>query len=273
MKVVGCVVALLLSGCIVYQMDKTPPCEGLSDAAKAECKFKPKCLLKCEMKVPVPRHSVWGKEMPQWTVYGDWTASALVARQREITSSLIEESELFAECREDLDQIPAEDEIRIQFNSECEYNQHEDGSGQTAVVFSLGLYPAVCFERTFRYAVIVNNGLGLTRKYRFAEIIRDRRGLLCACALVAGCESSSYENTFVALNRKVMNNLFVKMQQDGFFSSEGRDKAAAAKADAAETLKKNAAARHKELEDLKKAGIITEAEFAAEVKKLEGAGK
>ena len=25
----------LLSGCIVYQMDKTPPCDGLSDAARA----------------------------------------------------------------------------------------------------------------------------------------------------------------------------------------------------------------------------------------------
>ena len=63
------------------------------------------------------------------------------------------------------------------------------------------------------------------------------------------------------------------MQRDGFFSAEGRDKAAAAKADVVEAAKKTVAARRKELENLKKAGIIDEAEFAAEMKKLEGAGK
>ena len=40
-----------------------------------------------------------------------------------------------------------------------------------------------------------------------------------------------------------------------------------------EIAKKTVVARRKELEDLKKAGIIDEAEFAAEMKKLEGAGK
>ena len=263
----------LLSGCIVYQMDKTPPCDGLSDAARAECKFRPKCLLSCETKAQIPRHPVWGKEMPNHSVYGSWTASSLVERQREVVSTLIEESDLFAECQDDAGRMPKGDEVLIQVNCEYEYNHTEDARGQMAVTFSLGLYPGVCFEGTFRYVIAVTSGLGLTCKYRFAEIIRDRRGLLCACALVAGCESSSYEDTFVALNRKVMNNLFAKMQQDGFFSAEGLDKAAAAKADVVEAAKKTVAARRKELEDLKKAGIIDETEYAAEVKKLEGAGK
>ena len=90
--------------------------------------------------------------------------------------------------------------------------------------------------------------------------------------LALSCETSEAP-VILEMQRNVVLQCLEKMQQDGFFSSEGRDKAAAAKADVVEAAKKTVAARRKELEDLKKAGIIDEAEFAAEVKKLEGTGK
>ena len=247
----------LLSGCIVYQMDKTPPCDGLSDAAKAECKFKPKCLLKCEMNV----HSgvVFG---------GNIRKDTAIAMQKDIMVEAVQESGLFASCLEGEAVLSSENDLSVV--AKCEYDEDISGAFLTGLTLMAG--PFAC-EYFFNFVFTVRDGRQETRQYRFMETVVERVGIpLLFIAPFTDC-SSSHEETFIAMHRKVMNNLFVKMQQDGFFSAEGRDKAAAAKADAAEVLKKNAAARRKELEDLKKAGIIDEAEYAAEVKKLEGAGK
>lgn len=120
--------------------------------------------------------------------------------------------------------------------------------------------------------VTVTDGRGRESAYVFNEDVGEWGGILLLFVKLFK-EETSHEEVFVAMNRKVMSNLFVKMQQDGFFSSEGRDKAAAEKTGVVEVVKKTVAARCKELEDLKKTGIITEAEFASEVKKLEGAWK
>ena len=260
----------LLSGCIVYQMDKTPPCDGLSDAAKAECKFKPKCLLSCEAKYEMPVNA-YGTEMPNAHVYGGWTVSVIATKHREEVFDAVNASGLFAFCREDDSRALADGCVRIKVVCGCDYVH--DTLGFLGTFFTFGLAPGTHLNHEFTFVIHAVNGKGFEREYRFKETIRNRGGLLCLFAMPFLEHGGAQEPVFADMHRKIMNNLFVKMQQDGFFSAEGRDKAAAAKADAVETLKKNAAARRKELEDLKKAGIIDEAEYAAEVKKLEGAGK
>ena len=259
----------LLSGCIVYQMDKTPPCDGLSDAAKAECKFKPKCLLSCETKYKIPVNG-FGVELPNAHVYGSWAVAAIATQQKGAIFDAVGGSGRFILCREDDSRVLSKEDVRVKVT--CNYDYAGDTLGQMGTVFTLGLAPGTHLNHEFSFAVLVVNGQGLEREYRFKETIRERGGLLGVFAMSSPEYGGSYESVFEDVHRKIMNHVLVKMQQDGFFSAEVRDDAAAAKVDAAETLKKNAAARRKELEDLKKAGIIDETEYAAEVKKLEGAG-
>ena len=259
---------VLLSGCIVYRMDKTPPCDGLSDAARAECKFKPKCLLKCDMKVQTIKNPVHGDEPIH---YGGTKGSLLIEQQKDAFAEAIQGCALFAECRrvESL-AVSGVDVVGIEIMTDFSYDL--DFLTEALTIFTLSLFPGNLIDYYFKFEINVTDGWGLQRQYRFKETIKERFGLLCLFAMPSLEYNGSHVDVFAAMNRKVMNNLFVKMQQDGFFSAEARDKAAA-KAKVVETVKKTVAGRRKELEDLKKAGIIDEAEYAAEVKKLEGAGK
>ena len=253
----------LLSGCIVYQMDKTPPCDGLSDAAKAKCKFKPKCLLNCEFATEVHK-DMFGREMP---VYDMKMKTDMSVLQKDLLFEFLNESGLFESCRVDA----SNQDAGMVIDLKCSYAKATLGE-QVLSLFTLGIYPARWYAYDFSFAFEVSDAQGRSRQYRMKETLVERQGPTLIFVLpFAG--DASHDGALTAMYRKIVNHLLVKMQQDGFFSAEGRDKAAAAKADAAEVLKKNAAARRKELEDLKKAGIINEVEFAAEVKKLEGAGK
>lgn len=250
--------ALLLSGCIVYQMDKTPPCDGLSDAARAECKFKPKCLLKCEMKVQERTH--FGRQIP--ITYGETKKEALVPAYKSAIVREVQESRLFSSCIDTFDCEKTADDVYM--TAICDFTKTEDVLQKLSGVFTLSFYPAVLWNYYFSYTITVKSAYGQMRQYHFDEVIRDRGGMSLLLALPFETDAN-YEEVFAAMNRKVMNNLFVKMQQDGFFSAEGRDKAAAAKADVVEAAKKTVAARRKELEDLKKAGVITEDEYRKEI--------
>ena len=239
----------LLSGCVVYQMDKTPPCDGLSDAVRAECKFKPKCHLRCEMNV----HSrvVFGGNMRKDTA---------IAMQKDVMVEAVQESGLFASCLEGEAISPSEGGLTVV--AKCEYDEDLSGAFLTGLTLMTG--PFAC-EYFFNFVFTVRDGRQEVRQYRFMETVVERVGWpLLFIAPFTGC-SSSHEETFFAMHRKVMNNLFLRMQRDGFFSSEGRDEVAAAKADVVETAKKTVAARRKELEDLKKAGVITEDEYRKEI--------
>ena len=251
----------LLSGCIVYQMDKTPPCDGLSDAAKAECKFKPKCLLKCEPLNPKANLALC-EGMPQ---------EVLDAMQYNVIMDAVSNGGHLHSVQKDDGRVLERDQVRIRIERAL---SRESGSDMAFLLcaLSIGLCPTHMATYHCPLEFSVEDGCGRSALYAFDEKI-DLWGGWFALAVKPFCDEVSFKEVFEAVNRKTLDSLFVKMQQDGFFSAEGRDKAAAAKADAVETLKKNAAARRKELEDLKKAGIIDEAEFAAEVKKLEGAGK
>ena len=256
----------LLSGCIVYQMDRTPPCDGLSDAARAECKFKPKCLLKCEMKVAKQKSS-FHRNTPIF--YCGTRGDELVEPLRAAVFETAQDSGLFSGCKRVDDVRLSPDDVCI--SVVCDFSDEAHFLSGMISIFTLMLWPGNFEDYFFSFEIDVTRPCGLERQYRFKEVIRGRAGIL---ALVGSLfMDAAPRDIFAAMNRKVMNSLFVKMQQDGFFSSEDRDKAAAAKADAVETAKKTVAARRKDLEDLKNAGIIDEAEFAAEVKKLEGAGK
>ena len=268
---VAFVVAMaLLSGCIVYQMDKTPPCDGLSDAARAECKFKPKCLLIFETtKYRVPVNG-FGVEFPNAHVYGGWSASTIATQQKTAIFDALNELGVFSFCREDDARPLSGGDVRIKVTGAYDYAG--DTLGFLGTFLTFGLAPGTYLNHEFSFAVLAVNGQGLEREYRFKETIKERGGLLGVFAMPSLAHGGAYEPVFVDMHHKIMNHALVKMQQDGFFSAEARDKAVA-KANVVETVKKTVAARRKELEDLKKAGIIDEAEYAAEVKKLEGAGK
>ena len=256
----------LLSGCVFCQQDKTPPCVGLSDAAKTESVFRPKCLLSFGPMEYEKRVNGFGDEL---ATYGNWKAGTVAERQRSAIFDALNESGLFAFCREDDARALSEEDVRIKVT--CNYDYSEGFSGVLAI-FSLGLVPGTFLSHEFSFAVLAVNGQGLEREYRFKETIDEKGGTLGILVMWSlGC-GSAQEPVFVDMHRKIMNHALVKMQQDGFFSAEARDKAAA-KAKVVETVKKTVAGRRKELEDLKKAGIIDEAEYAAEMKKLEGAGK
>lgn len=252
----------LLSGCIVYQMDKTPPCDGLSDAARAECKFKPKCLLKCEP-IEADKAYVYGKEAE---LYGRLKKDATDQTQKSELFAAIQDSELFSSVMEDDGRELLGHDVRIQIRRTV--NKELAGPACLFTIFTIGLCPSILDEYHFGIRVAVTDGRGKESAYVFNEDVGEWGGILLLFVKPFK-EGSSHEEVFAAMHRKIMNNLFVRMQRDGFFSSEGRDKAAAAKTDVVEAAKKTVAARRKELEDLKKAGIIDEVEFAAEMKKLE----
>ena len=256
---------VLLSGCIVYQMDKTPPCDGLSDAAKAECKFKPKCCFAYESKAKT-QYGPLGREI---YLYGMKLKDAVEEAQKNYVLTGLSESGLFSSVAEKDFDFGGNDTISVRLTSNLVHTEY--GGAGVLMLFTLFLCPVETANYECSFVFDVTNAFGENSQYRFQETIGYKVGFLNVFGLLADA-SASYDDVFAAMHRKIVNNLFVKMQKDGFFSAEARDKAAA-KADVVEVAKKTVAARRKELEDLKNAGIIDEMEFAAEVKKLEGAGK
>ena len=247
--------ALLLSGCIIYQMDKTPPCDGLSDAARVECKFKPKCLLKCEFATEVHK-DMFGREMP---VYDMKMKADMSVLQKDLLFEFLNESGLFESCRVDA----SNQDAGIVIDLKCSYAKAALGE-QVLSLFTLGIYPARWYAYDFSFAFEVSDAQGRSRQYRMKETLVERQGPTLIFVLpFAG--DASHDGALTAMYRKIVNQLLVKMQQDAFFSAEGRDKAAAVKADVVEAAKKTVAARRKELEDLKTAGVITADEYRKEI--------
>ena len=248
-----CLIAV--SGCLVYQDGNLPKCDEVMTLGNAV--RKPDCCIRCALS---------GENQ---YVMDHCKDVAAVEMMKEAVFSAADESGLFGVCRVHDQDASVTDGILL--DVKC-VHAPETMWDAPLVVFTLGIYPARQEGCRFLFTIDVRDGTGRMRQYRFQETLKSRLGVLTLLAMpFAG--DTSFQGVYGDMNRKVMSHLFLRMQKDGFFSDEGRDKAVAAKADAAEVLKKNAAARRKELEDLKKAGIIDEAEFAAEVKKLEGAGK
>lgn len=251
----------LFSGCIVYQMDKTPPCDGLSDAAKAECVFKPKCLLTCEA-LEADKNYVYGKEAE---LYGRMKKDATDLAQKREFFGAIQDSGLFSSVMEDDGRVLSSHEVRIQIWRTI--NKELAGPACFVTIFTLGLCPSSIDKYHFGIRATVSDGCGKESAYVFNEDVGEWGGILLLFVKPFK-EESSHEEVFAAMHRKIMNNLFVKMQQDGFFSAEGRDKDAEAKTDIVEAAKKTVDARRKELEALKKAGVIDEAEYREEMERL-----
>ena len=202
----------LLSGCIVYQMDKTPPCDGLSDAARAECKFKPKCLLKCEFATEVHK-DVFGREMP---VYDMKMKADMAVLQKDLLFESLSESGLIESCSVDA----LSQDAGLVIDLKCSYAQEALGE-QVLSLFTLGIYPARWHAYNFSFSFEVSDAQGRSRQYRMKETLVERQGPTVIFALpFAG--DASHDGALTAMYCKVMNNLFVKMQKDGFFSAEGR---------------------------------------------------
>ena len=238
-----------LQGCAMYPAGNIPKSGEITELTRDNGMFRPKCLIKNDV-------SAGNAQMAEW----------LRPVQQNAYADVLQESGLFESCVGEA----GIGDVDVTIRATSSYVQDLDGAILTGL--SLMTIPFAT-EHRFTLAFDVSDRSGKMKQYRFKETVVERFGLLLIFALptVDGA-GASYDEAFTAMYRNAMRAVLVKMRKDGFFSMAERAKAAEKDA-VAETLKKTVAARRKELEDLKKAGIIDEAEFAAEVKKLEGAGK
>lgn len=240
---------LFLQGCAMYPVGNIPNVGEISESAQGGGVFRPRCLIKNEV-------SAGNAQMAEW----------LRPVQQNAYADVMQESGLFEPC---IGEAGLGD-VDVTIRATCSYVQDLGGAILTGL--SLMTIPFAT-EHRFTLAFDVSDRSGKMKQYRFKETVVERFGLLLIFALstVDGA-GASYDEAFTVMYSNAMRAVLVKMRQDGFFSTAKREKAAEMDA-VAETLKKTVAARRKELEDLKKAGIIDETEYAAEVKKLEGTEK
>ena len=240
------------AGCtIAYPLQSLPADERVETGRKV---FRPKCLYALRPKT-------------NGHVLGSQGYNDALAKDLDKIENQLRECGAFSSCLVDGGGLIADDQVRIVVDCNVEYEMSLEG---VLCAVSLGLFPGRDDMR-YTYVFSVRDNTGREAQYQFTGTVRAWIGFL-VFPFMGACETST-SPVVEKLQRYFVAQLIVKMQRDGFFSAEGRDKAATAKADAVETLKKNAAARRKELEDLKKAGIIDETEYAAEVQKLGGTGK
>lgn len=241
------VMLLLLSGCAMYPAGNIPRVEEFVKTGNVNCAFKPKCLIKGDVNSANVQAAEWIRPF-----------------QKNAYEEVLNESGLFKSYAE----VSKLEEADVTINASCNYVQDLTGAFLTG--FSIMTIPFAA-EHRFTLAFDVSDRFGRVKQYRFKETVVEREGLLLLFALpfIEGV-GASYDEAFTAMFRDVMRAVLVKMCQDGFFSTTEEGADAEAGNGVAEVLKKNVAARRKELEDLKKAGIIDEVDFATETKKLEG---
>ena len=162
-------------------------------------------------------------------------------------------------------------EIRIATSSNMLSVEKGICSSPVVTGLSLCLLP-LRMEFRFEYHFTVTDWRGKTASYAFADSKVSWSGPLVVFAMPF-YESIEFEELYRDVQTAALGHLAIAMRRDGFFVAPERIGSGATKTNVNDASHRTVAARRKELEDLKKAGIIDEAEYAAEVKKLEGAGK
>lgn len=260
------VALVLLSGCVVYQQDKTPPSDGVDKTQMSADAYKPRCLLSCKMDV----QEIMSHGKPYPVQYGEFQSDVLKSRYRSDMLDAIRESECFSSCLIDVSLDSNDDSLAIK--ATCHFSRVEGNIplGALLIDFTLTTFPVLIQEYFFDFQFEVVGVDGVLRQYQFKESLRERFGLLVLLTSPF-FENCSHEEALTAMNRKVVNNLLVKMQKDGLFSAEARKKALAAKAAVKKPTEPSASAleveRRKNLDSLLKAGVITEDEYRKEIGK------
>ena len=162
-------------------------------------------------------------------------------------------------------------EIRIGTSSNMRSVERGICSSPVVSGLTLCLMP-LRMEFRFEYHFTVTDWRGKTASYTFADSKVSWSGLLVVFAMPF-YESIEFQELYRDVQTAALGHLAIAMRRDGFFVAPERIETVAPKTNGADASHRTIAARRKELEDLKKAGIIDEVEFAAEVKQLEGVGK
>lgn len=245
--------AVVISGCLVYQDGNLPDCEGVKDSGKQRAN----CLIRCALSGEHPY------------VMEECTEAAVSEMLKGALFSAVDESGLFASCQEGGQAgLPFDG---IQINVKCVHS-FEAPWDAPLVVFTVGIYPARQEGCNFLYTIDVNDAVGTRRQYRFQERLKSRLGILTLLAMPF-VRDSSFQEAFAAMNRKVMNHLFVRMERDGFFSVDSCKSAGAVKAqpespqESAETILN--AERKKNLDSLLESGVISEEDYRRETERLD----
>ena len=221
---------LCLAGCKTYLANKLPPCNGLTEKMRAACTVKPRCFMTCALKSVEPRGGIFPKFL-----YARMKKEDLESSQRNMLLDLMQESCLFD------DVLEGEKEAA-------------DGSALSMRVSTWIDKPTGHADQyDFSFLFDVRNAQGVRHQYRLGETVLN----------TGGNAASGLTEMFGALHRKVVNNLLVKMYEDGFFAGETLSPGISA--DVRSTVISEE--RKKNLDSLLKAGVIDEAEYKKEIGK------
>ena len=222
---------LCLAGCKTYLANKLPPCNGLTEKMRAACTVKHRCFMTCALKSVEPRGGIF----PTF-LYARMEKDDLESRQRNMLLDLMQESCLFDDVLE--------------------------GEKEAADVSALSMKVSTWIDKPTGYAdqydfsflFDVRNAQGVRHQYRMGETVFNTFG---------GNTAPGLMEMFGALHRKVVNNLLVKMYEDGFFAGETLSSGISANVRTTVISEE----RKKNLGSLLKAGVITEEEYKKELGK------
>lgn len=221
------VACTLMQGCIIYPLDKTPPCDGVGESMRAGLSRRPRCLLSSHLRFK-------GRDMGMSWREGHW--------DRDHVLGYLGKSGLFQACLEDSGKKPGRDDVRVDVTLEMDFNvlQNFLCSFLTGFTFLIVPFPV---DNDYTYRFQVSDATGKAGNYVFTETLRGHIGI--PVLLFMGSNDSLESTAKRKMNEKILNNLMVRMAKDGFFVDTYRDS----------------------LDALLKSGIITEEEYAEELRK------
>ena len=224
------VLAAFLSGCKTYLEGRLPPSEGLTDKMRETCATKPRCYVTHKLKSVESDRGIF----PTF-LYARMGKDTLESKQKNILIDLMQESCAFADV--------IEGEKRV-----------DDGPAMSMKISTWIDRPtgyANRYDFSFLFDVIDEGGV--RHQYRIGESVLNDS--------FSGNAEPKLVDLFAVLHRKVVNNLLVKMYEDGFFSTASPQKPDAVRAAVLTDERK------KNLESLLKSGVITEEEYKKELGK------
>lgn len=229
----GALATVCLAGCgKTYLANKLPPCNGLTEKMRLSCTVKPRCFMTCALKSVEPRGGIF----PTF-LYARMAKNDLESWQRNMLLDLMQESCLFDDVLEG----------------------EKDAADGSALSMRMSTWidkpTGYADQYDFSFLFDVRNAQGVRHQYRMGETVLNN-------TFDGNCAPGLNE-MFGALHRKVVNNLLVKMYEDGFFAGETLSPGISANIRTTVISEE----RKKNLGSLLKAGVITEEDYKKELGK------
>lgn len=241
--------SMTLTGCALVPCGELPVVDPAADIG-TEPVSKRRIRYRFDSKYP-------GQEIGSEAMRSYWAANDLMQFKNSARKS-----GLVSVCLADGGEPMKPGEVAISVDSM--YKMNTVGAFFTGL--TLCIIPFPCYH-SYVHDITVRDWKGLERQYHFSDEWREHVCSPILLLFMPFCETS-HDAIYERVVGNIYNNLLLDMRKDGFFSGDIREETRSDMR--VEKDEKKAAERRKDLEDLRKAGIIGEAEFAAEMKKLEG---